>query len=79
MSAEDRAYLEMQTRTRTIQAQTVTEARILLLKAERLLINEIADKVDLNRKSVMPCINEDNEDGVQNALLMHLTVGVTLR
>ena len=65
MSIKDRAYLELQTRTRTIQAQTVTEARILLLKAERLSINEIADKVDLNRKSVMPCINEDNEDGVK--------------
>ena len=68
LSAEDRAYLETQTRTRTIQAQTVTRARILLLKADGLPIDEIADKVDLNRKSVMLCINKYNEGGVENAL-----------
>lgn len=32
LTAEDREYLEMQTRARTIQAQTVSRARILLLK-----------------------------------------------
>ncbi len=68
LSAEDRAYLETQARTRTIQAQTVTRARILLLKADGLSIDEIADKVDLNRKSVMLCINKYNEGGVENAL-----------
>lgn len=68
LSAEDRAYLETQTRTRTIQVQTVTRARILLLKADGLPIDEIADKVDLNRKSVMLCINKYNEGGVENAL-----------
>lgn len=68
LSAEDRAYLETQTRTRTIQAQTVTRARILLLKADGLSIDEIADKVDLNRKSVMLCINKYNAGGVENAL-----------
>ena len=68
LSAEDRAYLETQTRARTIQAQTVTRARILLLKADGLSIDEIADKVDLNRKSVMLCINKYNEGGVENAL-----------
>jgi len=34
LTAEDREYLEMQTRARTIQAQTVSRARILLLKAD---------------------------------------------
>ena len=34
LTAEDREYLEMQTRARTIQAQTVRRARILLLKAD---------------------------------------------
>ena len=44
LSAEEREYLETQTRARTIQAQTVNRARILLLKAEGCTINEIADK-----------------------------------
>lgn len=65
---EDRDYLEAQTRARTIQAQTVARARILLLKANGLSIAEIADKVGLNRKSVMLCINKYNEGGVENAL-----------
>ena len=68
LSPEDRNYLEAQTRARTIQAQTVNRARILLLKAEGCTVEEIADKVGLNRKSVMLCINKYNEGGVENAL-----------
>lgn len=64
----DREYLEMQTRARTIQAQTVNRARIILLKAEGKSINDIADKVGLNRKSVMLCIQKYREGGVENAL-----------
>ena len=68
LSSDDRAYLEEQTRARTIQAQTVMRAKILLLKADGLSIDAIADKVDLNRKSVMLCINKYLEGGVENAL-----------
>ena len=68
LSPEDRDYLELQTRARTIQAQTVNRARILLLKADGCTVEEIADKVGLNRKSVMLCINKYNEGGVENAL-----------
>ena len=68
LSPEDRNYLEAQTRARTIQAQTVNRARILLLKADGCTVEEIADKVGLNRKSVMLCINKYNEGGVENAL-----------
>lgn len=68
LSAEDREYLERQTRARTIQAQTVNRARILLLKAEGRPINEIADKVGINRKSVMLCLKKYAEGGVENAL-----------
>ena len=68
LSAEEREYLETQTRARTIQAQTVNRARILLLKAEGCPINEIADKVGINRKSVMLCLNKYAEGGVENAL-----------
>lgn len=68
LSFEDRAYLETQTKARTIQAQTVVRARILLLKADGYSIEAIADKVDMNRKSVMLCINKFNEGGIENAL-----------
>lgn len=68
LSFEDRAYLETQTKARTIQAQTVARARILLLKADGYSIEAIADKVDMNRKSVMLCINKFNEGGIENAL-----------
>ena len=68
LSPEDRLYLEMQTRARTIQAQTVCRAKILLLKADGLSVDAIADKVDMNRKSVMLCIKKYNEGGIENAL-----------
>ena len=68
LSSEDRAFLEEKTRARTIQAQTVIRAKILLLKADGISIDAIADKVDLNRKSVMLCINKYLEGGVENAL-----------
>ena len=68
LTPEERIYLETQTRARTIQAQTVNRARILLLKADGLSINDIADKVGLNRKSVMLCLNKYAEGGVENAL-----------
>ena len=68
LSNDDRSYLEAQTRARTIQAQTVNRARILLLKAEGIPIDDIADKLDMNRKSVMLCINKYLEGGVENAL-----------
>lgn len=68
LSNDDRSYLETQTRARTIQAQTVNRARILLLKADGTSIDAIADKVGMNRKSVMLCINKYLEGGVENAL-----------
>ena len=68
LSNEDRDYLELQTRARTIQAQTVNRARILLLKAEGISIDDIADKVGMNRKSVMLCINKYLAGGIDNAL-----------
>ena len=36
LSKEEREYLKLQTRSRTIQAQTVTRARILLLRADAI-------------------------------------------
>lgn len=68
LSKEEREYLELQTRARTIQAQTVTRARILLLRADAVSIDAIADKVGLNRCSVMLCLKKFKEGGVENAL-----------
>ena len=68
LTAEEREYLETQTRARTIQAQTVSRARILLLKADGHSINDIANKVGVNRKSVMLCLNKYLEGGIENAL-----------
>lgn len=68
LTAEERDYLEAQARARTIQAQTVSRARILLLKADGCPIDDIADKVGINRKSVMLCLKKYAEGGVENAL-----------
>ena len=68
LTPEERSYLELQTRSRTIQAQTVCRARILLLKADGEPIDVIADKVGINRCSVMLCLKKFKEGGVENAL-----------
>lgn len=68
LSDEDRSYLELQVRSRTIQAQTVCRARILLLRADATPIDNIADKVGINRCSVMLCLKKFKEGGVENAL-----------
>lgn len=68
LSNEEREYLELQTRARTIQAQIVTRARILLLRADAISIDAIADKVGLNRCSVMLCLKKFKEGGIENAL-----------
>lgn len=68
LTSEERNYLETQTRARTIQAQTVCRARILLLRADGIAIDTIADKVGINRCSVMLCIKKFKEGGIENAL-----------
>ena len=68
LSSEDRSRLEAITKTRTLQAQTVTRARILLLKANGASIDSIADKVDLNRNSVLLCLKKYNQGGIENAI-----------
>lgn len=68
LSSEDRSRLESITKTRTLQAQTVTRARILLLKADGESVDAIADKVDLNRNSVLLCLKKYNQGGIENAI-----------
>jgi len=65
---EDRIYFESLVRSRTMQAQIVQRARIILLKAEGISIDDIADKVGINRKSVMLCLNKYKANGAESAL-----------
>ena len=68
LSTEDRSRLESITKARTLQAQTVTRARILLLKADGASVDAIAEKVDLNRNSVLLCLKKYNQGGIENAI-----------
>ena len=68
LSDEERKRLITLAHTRTAQAQLVNRARILLMKQEGKSVDEIADKMDINRKSVMLCINKFNKGGIDNAL-----------
>ena len=68
LTAEDKKHLELITRSRTTQAQIVQRAKILLLNASGLSIDEIAEKLDINRNSVMLCHNKYKECGIENAL-----------
>ena len=58
LSENDRSYLESVTRTRTMQAQTVSRAKILLLKADGESVDAIADELDLNRNSILLCLRK---------------------
>lgn len=68
LSSEDRKRLETITKARTLQAQTVTRARILLLKADGESVDSIAEKVDLNRNSVLLCLKKYAQGGIENAI-----------
>lgn len=68
LSAEERNQLETIMRTRTLQAQVVSRARILLLKADGYSVDTIAEKVDLNRNSVLLCLKKYNAGGIENAI-----------
>ena len=58
ITGDDRDYLETICRTRTIQAQIMNRARIILLKANGESIDDIAEKVGMNRNSVMLCLKK---------------------
>lgn len=68
ISDKDKIYLKSILRSRTAQAQVVNRARILILKSEGETIDSIADKLGINRKSIMLCLKKYNEGGVENAL-----------
>lgn len=68
LSEEERSQLETITRTRTLQAQVVSRARILLLKSDGYSVDAIAEKVDLNRNSVLLCLKKFKVGGIENAI-----------
>lgn len=68
LSEEDRSRLESIIKTRTLQAQTVNRARILLLKAAGESVDTIADKVGLNRNSILLCLKKYSQGGIENAI-----------
>ena len=68
LGAEDREMLERLARMRTAQAQTVTRARILLLRDSGETLVSIAEKVGLAVNSVRLCVTKYLEGGVEYAL-----------
>lgn len=65
---EYRDYIETICRTRTIQAQIMNCVRIILLKADSKSIDDIAEKVGINRNSVLLSLRKYKEGGVENTI-----------
>lgn len=68
LSVDDREYLESLTRTRTIQAQVVDRAKILIYKAEGMSNGAIAERIDVNINTVKLCLKKYKEGGIETAL-----------
>ena len=68
LTNEEKSVLNKLIRTRTTQVQTAQRARILLLKSDGISIDEIAEKVGINRKSVMLCLEKYRNGGIENAI-----------
>ena len=68
LSAEERNQLENITRTRTLQSQVVTRARILLLKSDGDSVDKIADKVGINQDSILLCLKRYKSGGISSTL-----------
>ena len=65
---EDRNYLKSLSKKRTIQAQVVDRARILLYKADGMTFQEIADKLAISTATVRLCVSKFHKGGVDAAL-----------
>jgi len=64
----DYEYLRSLTKQRTIQAQIVTRARILLDKANGSSIRDIANMYEISTNTVRLCLEKYTSGGVDNAL-----------
>ncbi len=68
LTDEDYEYLQSLTRQRTIQAQVVERAKILIYKAQGDANQTIADRLDININTVKLCLNKYKFGGIQEAL-----------
>lgn len=68
LSEEDKDYLKSLSKKRTIQAQVVDRARILLYKADGMTFIEIAEKLAVSTSTVRLCISKYKQGGVDAAL-----------
>ena len=68
LSPNEVEYLQSLVRTRTIQAQVVDRAKMLLYKAQGESNGDIATRLDVNINTVKLCLSKFKEGGVQRAL-----------
>ena len=68
LSDEDKKYLKSLSKTRTIQAQVVDCARILLYKADGVSFDDIAARLNISKRTVRLCISKFNTGGLDAAL-----------
>ena len=68
LSDEDKKYLKSLSKTRTIQAQVVDRARILLYKADGVSFDDIAARLNISKRTVRLCISKFNNGGLDAAL-----------
>lgn len=68
LTDKDYEYLQSLTRQRTIQAQVVDRAKILIYKAQGDANQTIADRLDININTVKLCLNKYKSGGIQEAL-----------
>ena len=68
LSDEDKDYLKTLSKKRTIQAQIVDRAKILLYKSDGMTFSDIAEKLSVSPSTVRLCISKYYEGGIENAL-----------
>ena len=68
ISDEERAYLKSLIKTRTIQAQVVDRARMLLWKSEAKTDKAIADGLGVSVNTVRRCIDRYLNNGINLAI-----------
>lgn len=68
LTIEDIEYLQSLTRQRTIQAQVVDRAKMLLYKAQGMSNKSIADRLDVNINTVKLCLSKFKKGGISRAL-----------
>ena len=68
LTNDDLEYLQSLIRQRTIQAQVVERAKMLIYKSQGSSNSDIAERLDVNINTVKLCLSKFKEGGVQRAL-----------